>query len=205
MPHPPLPPTSEQLVRQAWDTIHSNVVQLHSITQDIEHHVKEMAAVDDELEAIGCHQLLMYRDLVMNKATQGIDTDTRLKSMALSFPFYSKVMVLYSHAHSEYERLLDRAVRLVNESNQMLKENFSHASFCLVRKQHGKYLIPNVIYREKRVPDAKPQAVPSFKPPEFPAKKDEKSDDSMIDLAAPPARTPRLERDFPLHWRSDDI
>ena len=179
-----IPQTAEQLIQEAWCQVQSNVIAFRSLSQDIEYYVKEMCMFDDELEAIGSHQLFMYRDLLMNQTTQAIDTDTRVKSMTLSFPFYSKIMIIYYHNHREYERLLNKMVQLVNESNKLLKENFSQASFCLLKKKHGNYVIPNVMYREKK---AKTQTVPKFKPPEFPIKKEAEEFDE---------RTPREEEDF---------
>ena len=163
-----VPQSAEQLIQEAWCQVQSNVIAFRSLSQDIEYYVKEMCLFDDELEAIGSHQLFMYRDLMMNQTTQAVDTDTRVKSMTLSFPFYSKVMIIYYHNHCEYERLLDKMVQLVNDSNKLLKENFSQASFCLLKKKHGNYIIPNVMYREKK---PKTPTVPKFKPPEFPTKK----------------------------------
>ena len=161
----PFPQSAEQLILEAWAKVQLNVIELRTMAQDIEHYVREMLLFDAELESIGSDQLVAYRDLILSK-TRGVDTDARLKSMSLTFPFFSKIIILHSHNHAEYERLLDRMVVLVAESNRTLREHLSHASFCIVKKHHGNYVIPNVVYREK-----KPRAVP-FKPPVFPFAKE---------------------------------
>lgn len=197
---PPFPQSAQQMVQDAWTKIQLNIVQMCSVSQDIEHYVKEMNLFDDELKMIGSHQLFVYRDMIMNRTTPGIDTTTRMKSLSLSLPFYSKIMILYSHNHSEYERLLNTMVQLVNDSNRLLKENFGQAIFYLIKKQHGNYLIPNVLYREKK----EKTFVPSFKPPTFPSKntpvnsppKNLPTEEHPDEEECPPMRTPREEESF---------
>lgn len=215
-----LPKTTKSLLDEAWNTINGNVLALQTLAVDLERLVKELTSFDDELLTINSPNLFAFRDLALAENSRSPDAEFRFRNMSVAMPFYAKLMMVHVSNRAGYEKQLSKFVALINETNELMRKNFSHGLLWLISKRYGSYVLPNVVYRESTVATFEPPPLftvptmelpktpeaaqkstpipisPGFKPPRFGVKERENLKPCKFDMAdearqSEPDETPR--------------
>ena len=166
-----LPKTTKSLLDEAWDTINANVLALQTLAVDLERLVRELTTFDDELLTINSPNLYAFRNLAIAENSRSPDAEFRFRNMSVAMPLFSKLLMVYVSNRSAYEKQLCKCVTLVNETNELMRKNFSHGLLWFNSKKYGSYVLPNVVYRESTVAAFEPPplfTVPTMELPKTP-------------------------------------